>query len=86
MFFFFGYLHSLEYADGQGFVKGKFLYNAVTNPQELLKALFTSPPGRPVHSEAISTYLGSIVGLTGQADGAEFGWVTSGPFNLPSVA
>ena len=38
--------------------KGTFLYSIQS--LRLLKALYTSPPGRHVHSNAISTSLGSI--------------------------
>ena len=39
-------------------IKGMFLYS--NQYLGLFIALYTSPPGRPVHSNAISTSLGSI--------------------------
>ena len=41
-------------------VKGMFLYSASVGP---LKPLYTSPPGRPVHSDTKSTSLGSILAM-----------------------
>ena len=43
--------------------KDLFLYSAVPNPLDRsnFKALYTSPPGRPAHSDTYSTSLGSIL-------------------------
>ena len=40
--------------------KGKFLYSAVSNPQDLSKRFTLYFPDRPVHSDTISASLGSI--------------------------
>ena len=40
--------------------KGKFLYSAVSNPQDCSKRFTHYFPGRPVQSNTISTSLGSI--------------------------
>ena len=40
--------------------KRKFLYSAVSNPQDWSKRFTLYIPGRPVHSDTISTSLGSI--------------------------
>ena len=40
--------------------KGKFLYSAVSSPQDRSKRFTLYFPGRPVHSDTISASLGSI--------------------------
>ena len=40
--------------------KGKFLYSAVSNPQDCSKRFTLDFPDRPVHSDTISASLGSI--------------------------
>ena len=40
--------------------KGKFLYSAVSNPQDCSKRFTLYFPGRPVQSDTISTSLGNI--------------------------
>ena len=41
-------------------VKGKFLYSAVSSPQDRSKRFTLYFPDRPVHSDTISASLGSI--------------------------
>ena len=42
------------------YVKGKFLYSAVSSPQDRSKRFTLYFPDRPVHSDTISASLGSV--------------------------
>ena len=41
--------------------KGTFVYSGIIQSIGPLKAIYTSPPGRPVHSDTNSASLGSIL-------------------------